>query len=70
MKIHTLPPDIRYEGKSMSYSATYVREGNSVKVERRAVKNYGKSVCGPSEWEELKAYQAAIRLDLRAQFVY
>jgi transglutaminase-like putative cysteine protease len=70
MKIHTLPPDIRYEGKNISYSATYVREGNSVKVERRAVKNYGKSVCSPSEWGELKAYQAAIRLDLRAQFVY
>ena len=70
MKIHTLPPNIRFEGKSMSYIATYSRDGNTVKVERKAVKNYGKSVCGSAEWEELKGYQAAIRRDLRGQFVY
>ena len=70
MKIHTIPSDIHFQGKSVSYSASYLRDGDAVKVERRAIKNYGKSVCGPSEWEELKAYQAAIGKDLRAQFVY
>jgi len=70
MQIRALPENVSYESRSLSYKATYVREGDAVRVERMAVKRYGKSVCGPDEWEEFKGFQAAIRRDLRAQFVY
>ena len=60
----------RFDGKSLFYSSTYTRDGSDVRVERRVVKNYGKSVCGSVEWEELKVFQEEIRRDLRAQFVY
>jgi hypothetical protein len=70
MNIHTMPQNRRFNGKSLFYSATYTRDGSDVRVERKVVKNYGKSVCGSAEWEELKMFQEKIRQDLRAQFVY
>ncbi len=70
INIKTLPQNRRFESKHLFYSATYTRDGSDIRVERRLVKDYGKSVCGATEWEELKGFQEEIRRDLRAQFVY
>jgi hypothetical protein len=70
MAIRLLPPNVNHQSRSLVYRATYAREGDTVRVERIAIKRYGKSVCGVDEWEEVKAFQAAIRRDLRGQFVY
>lgn len=70
MAIRLLPPNVNHQSRSLVYRATYAWEGDTVRVERMAIKRYGKSVCGVDEWEEVKAFQAAIRRDLRGQFVY
>ncbi len=70
IQIRSMPSNVRFESRSLVYGATYVRESEAVRVERMIVKRYGKSVCGPEEWEEIKEFQAAIRMDLRQQFIY
>ena len=70
IQIRAMPSNVRFEGKWLVYSASYARDGEVVRVERKIIKRYGKSVCGADEWEEFKGFQAAIRRDLRSQFVY
>jgi hypothetical protein len=71
LKILSYPAGTTYSGKYLSYSAMYKKTADNVfSVERKAIKNYGKSVCGAEEYEEFKKYQTAIKKDLRGQFIY
>jgi transglutaminase-like putative cysteine protease len=71
LKILSYPTDTTFTGKYLSYKGTYKKTAdNAFSVERKAVKNYGKSVCGKEEYEEFKMFQSAIKKDLRSQFIY
>ena len=69
VKIIASPTAVNLKEKYLEYSAEYLREGNSLIVNRRFDFNYPRSVCSIEDYEAMKPMVEAMLNDLNSQVI-
>jgi transglutaminase-like putative cysteine protease len=70
VEVMALPKDVKIEGKSATYQASYRQQGNTIIVNRTLDDHTNGNVCTPAYAKEYKVFAAAVRRNLRAQILY
>jgi transglutaminase-like putative cysteine protease len=70
VEVMALPNDVKIEGKSATYEASYRQQGSTVIVNRELDDHTNGNVCTPAYAKEYKVFSAAVRRNLRAQILY
>jgi transglutaminase-like putative cysteine protease len=65
-----VPAAVKVENRLGSFEAEYSRDGRSVTVKRRLVLRPPRPLCGPEEYQDIRALGEAVGRDLRAQILY
>ena len=64
------PADVDVRQGGFSYQASYVREGQSLRVHRRVQVDRDSTICSPDDMQHWQPFQDAVRRDLRAQIFF
>jgi len=70
MKILAVPDDAEVIDEPRSYKATYVRDGNLLKVKRSIEDRTQRNVCSPADSEAEKRFAAKVLQNVKYQVVY
>ena len=70
LKIKNIPENVSYSDDTGYYTASYMLQGNKLKVSRKIVSQHPSLVCGEHENELDKAFFPIFARDMRAQVIY
>jgi hypothetical protein len=70
VRITRIPENINFVSKTVKFSATYKRDGNTVYTRKRLVKDYESHVCGQQENTEWLGALKSIKRDQRSLIFY
>jgi transglutaminase-like putative cysteine protease len=67
LEITQIPPDQLHEGHGVRYESRYSRQGQSIRIKRSLLIDYGKSVCDQGDARAWEMARRVIRRDFRNQ---
>lgn len=70
VEVMALPKDVRIEGKSATYTASYRQQGDVIFATRELDDHTAGNVCTPAYAKEFKTFASAVRRNLRAEVLY
>jgi transglutaminase-like putative cysteine protease len=70
VEVMAMPKDVRIDGKSATYRASYRQQGTTLIITRELNDHTIGNVCTPAYAKEFKTFAAAVRRNLRAEVLY
>jgi hypothetical protein len=70
VEVMAMPKDVRIDGKSATYKASYRREGDKLTISRELDDHTSGNVCTPAYAKEFKTFATAVRHNLKAEVLY
>ena len=70
VEVMAMPKDIRIDGKSATYQASYRQQGDKLTISRELDDHTNGNVCTPAYAKEFKTFAAAVRRNLKAEVLY
>ena len=70
VSVLSLPKNVAFQDKTITFNATYKQEGQKITVLRKLTRNRAKAYCEPAMWEDVIKARDVLSKDAKAQVLF